>query len=67
MALSLAWLWMDRSVPRGSYWRSSRLVFSFEPRCQGERGSQKYTSMSVAIASRWWSASSMPRSQVSHR
>lgn len=41
MALSFAWLCGDRSVPRGRYWRSSRLVFSFEPRYQGDRGSQK--------------------------
>ena len=41
MALSLAWLCRDRSVPRGRYWRSNLLVFSFEPRCQGDRGSQK--------------------------
>jgi hypothetical protein len=38
MALSLAWLCKDRSVPRGRYWRSNLLVFSFEPRCQGDRG-----------------------------
>jgi hypothetical protein len=25
----------------GKYWRSSPLVFSFDPRCQGECGSQK--------------------------
>jgi integrase len=31
----------DRSVPLGRYWRSSPLVFSFEPRCQGECGLQK--------------------------
>ena len=31
----------ERSVPRGMYWRRSPLVFSLEPRCQGERGSQK--------------------------
>ncbi len=28
-------------MPRGRYWRSNLLVFSFEPRCQGDRGSQK--------------------------
>src|SRR6476661_1623337 len=33
--------WKDRSVPLGKYWRSSPLVFSLEPRCQGEWGSQK--------------------------
>ena len=27
--------------PLGKYWRSRRLVFSFEPRCQGLCGSQK--------------------------
>src|SRR5580658_7370646 len=31
----------ERSVPLGMYWRNSPLVFSFEPRCQGLRGSQK--------------------------
>ena len=30
-----------RSVLLGKYWRSSPLVFSFVPRCQGECGSQK--------------------------
>ena len=34
-------LWTDRSVPLGMYWRSSPLVFSLEPRCQGLWGSQK--------------------------
>ena len=34
-------LWTERSVPFGMYWRSSPLVFSFDPRCQGEWGSQK--------------------------
>jgi hypothetical protein len=34
-------LWTDRSVPLGKYCRSSPLVFSFVPRCQGEWGSQK--------------------------
>jgi hypothetical protein len=28
-------------VPFGKYWRSSPLVFSLVPRCQGELGSQK--------------------------
>jgi len=32
---------IDRSVNFGKYWRSSPLVFSFEPRCHGECGSQK--------------------------
>ncbi len=39
---------MDRSVPLGKYCLSSRLVFSFVPRCQGLCGSQKYTFTSVA-------------------
>ena len=30
-----------KSVPLGRYCRSRPLVFSFEPRCQGLRGSQK--------------------------
>src|ERR1039458_451617 len=38
----------DRSVPFGKYCLSSRLVFSFVPRCQGLCGSQKYTFTSVA-------------------
>jgi len=33
--------WTDRSVPFGMYWRSSPLVFSLEPLCQGLWGSQK--------------------------
>ena len=36
-----AWLWVDRSVHFGKYWRSRPLVFSLVPRCQGLRGSQK--------------------------
>ena len=27
--------WRARSVPLGKYWRSSPLVFSLVPRCQG--------------------------------
>ena len=38
---SWSWLWTARSVPLGKYWRSSPLVFSLEPRCQGLCGSQK--------------------------
>ena len=38
---SSTWLRAARSLPFGRYWRSSPLVFSFEPRCQGEWGSQK--------------------------
>lgn len=33
--------------PFGKYCRSRPLVFSFEPRCQGLAGSQKYTGMRV--------------------
>src|SRR5712692_7720689 len=40
-SVSLAALWTDRSVPLGKYWRSNPFVFSFDPRCQGDRGSQK--------------------------
>ncbi len=32
---------MERSVPLGRYWRIRPLVFSLEPRCQGDRASQK--------------------------
>jgi hypothetical protein len=35
MALNFAWEWLERSVPLGRYCLSKRLVFSFEPRCQG--------------------------------
>ena len=57
----------DRSVPLGMYWRNSPFVFSLVPRCQGECGSQKYTSRpsSEAILRCW--ASSLPWSQVSDR
>src|SRR4030095_2587559 len=41
----------DRSVPLGRYWRSRPLVFSFDPRCQGLCGSQKYTWTFVAMVS----------------
>ncbi|WP_420715758.1 transposase [Streptomyces sp. SBT349] len=34
-------VWTDRSLPLEKYCRSSPLVFSFVPRCQGECGSQK--------------------------
>ena len=33
----------DRPVPLGRYWRNRPLVFSLEPRCQGDRASQKKT------------------------
>ena len=41
IALSFACEWADRSVPRGRYCLRSRLVFSFDPRCHGDCGSQK--------------------------
>ena len=41
MASRAAWSNRPRSVPLGRYWRSSPLVFSLVPRCQGLRGSQK--------------------------
>src|SRR5216684_7597561 len=34
----------DKSVPLGKYCLSRPLVFSFDPRCHGLCGSQKYTS-----------------------
>ncbi len=44
-ASSCASVTLLKSVPLGKYWRSSPLVFSLEPRCQGACGSQKKTSM----------------------
>ena len=46
-AFNLAWLWTDRSVPFGKYWRSNLLVFSLLPLCHGLCGSQKNTSILV--------------------
>jgi hypothetical protein len=48
----------------GKYWRSNPFVFSLVPRCQGECGSQKYTSNPVAAAVCSCSAISRPWSQV---
>src|SRR5215218_8477920 len=42
-------------------------MFSFVPRCQGLRGSAKYTARPVAAVTSLWPASSIPRSQVSVR
>lgn len=42
-----------RSVRLGKYCRNKRLVFSFDPRCQGLCGSQKYTATSVARVNRF--------------
>lgn len=36
--------------PFGKFWRSRPLVFSFEPRCQGERESQKFTRVLCVLA-----------------
>ena len=66
-ALSFAWLCIDKSVPFGKYCRSRRLVFSFVPRCQGECGSHKKTSIFVAKVNFLCPAISDPRSQVSER
>ena len=41
--------WTERSVPLGRYWRSSPLVFSLLPHCQGECGSQKYTGARMPV------------------
>lgn len=64
-ASSWRWVYSERSVPFGKYWRSKPLVFSFEPRCQGLCGSQKYTAISVATVNRAWCAIPCPRSHVS--
>lgn len=53
-------LWTPKSVPFGKYWRSRPLVFSFDPRCQGLAGSQKYTGISVCRVKSWWQAISVP-------
>ena len=60
-------MWTERSVPFPNQNLSSRLVFSFVPRCQGECGSQKNSFVSNAIWMRSYSASSVPRSQVIDR
>ena len=57
-------VWTERSVCFGKYWRSSPLVFSLRPRCQGECGSQKYTSKPVAAAVCSCIVISRPWSQV---
>jgi hypothetical protein len=53
----------DRSVPLGRYWRTSPLVFSFDPRCQEEWGSQKYKGMPVAMVKSAWYDISLPESR----
>src|ERR1700676_72711 len=47
-----AWECTDKSVPFGKYCLSRPLVFSFDPRCHGLCGSQKYTSILVANVKR---------------
>ena len=44
-SLRVVWLRSPRSVPFGKNWRSSPLVFSFEPRCRGACGSQNQMSI----------------------
>lgn len=44
----------------GKYWRSRPLVFSFEPRRHGDRGSQKYTAIPLASVNPSWLAISTP-------
>jgi hypothetical protein len=51
----------------GKYWRSSPLVFSLEPRCQGLLGSQKYTCTPLSTVNWAWRAISTPWSHVSER
>jgi hypothetical protein len=57
----------DKSVLLGKYCRSSPLVFSLLPRCQGLCGSQKYTFTFVATVKLLCWAISSPRSQVNER
>src|SRR3954453_11783739 len=57
----------DRSVPLGKYWRSSPLVFSLLPRCQGLWGSAKKTGIPVSTLNWACADSSLPRSQVTDR
>ena len=65
--LSSDWEYLVRSVFFGKYCRKSPFVFSFEPRCQGLCGSQKYTFTSVATVKSLCLAISSPRSQVNDR
>src|SRR6185437_1433445 len=55
----------ERSIPLGKYCRSSRLVLSLLPLCQGQYGSQKNNFTSVATVNLACWESSDPRSQVS--
>jgi hypothetical protein len=54
----------DRSVPLGRYWRSSPLMLSLEPRCQGLCGSQQARVVSVSSWSAVVSDQQAERNQV---
>ena len=56
---------MLRLVLLGSHRRSMPLVCSLVARCQGERGSQKYTVRPVSVSTEHQLAISRPWSQVS--
>jgi hypothetical protein len=51
----------------GKYCRSGPLVSSLLPRCEGDCASATKTPMPVAALNRWWSAISVPRSQLKDR
>ncbi|OYT19048.1 MAG: hypothetical protein CCU26_13525 [Nitrospira sp. UW-LDO-01] len=62
MAVNLRWVFVERAVPLGKYWRSKPLVFSLGPRCQGLCGSTTHTWSERRCATRSGSASFFPRS-----
>ena len=62
-----AWVYPERSVPLGRYWRTKPLVFSFVPRCHGLPASQKNTGTRASSVRFLCRASSGPRSHVSER
>ncbi len=64
IASTSSWVSTDRSAFLCKYWRRSRFVFSFVPRCQGWCGSQKNTGIDNAAVITAWLAISRPRSQV---
>src|SRR6201989_451626 len=66
-AASSAGVCPARDVPLGKYWRSSPLVFSLLPRCQGACGSQKKISQSASTAICACARISQPWSQASDR
>jgi hypothetical protein len=67
MASSSRWVHCDRSADLGRYWRSSPLVFSLLPRCQGLLGSQKEICTPVSIVNWVCSAICLPWSEVIER